>query len=160
MIRYFGATDVRIQSAVKEETAAVYIDNLSKSGSTTTSFVNSVITGYRRNQLVVATPFENYYTGTFTGNYLKTDTLAMPAAQHNTYWQASDTMPVFCNDYFKYKEYVYYDFRLDSLSPAIGIGDSIHTLPYPEVQEALKTDRNGISREGLKPDAGCYQRRL
>ncbi|MBQ7997114.1 MAG: right-handed parallel beta-helix repeat-containing protein [Paludibacteraceae bacterium] len=157
---YFGATDVRIQSAAKEETAAVYIDNLSKSESTTTSFANSVITGYRSNQLVVATPFEQYYPGLFIGNYLKTDTLAMPAAQHNTYWQASDTIPVFRNDYFKYKEYVYYDFRLDSLSPAIGIGDSIQTLPYPEAQELLKTDRNGISREGLKPDAGCYQHRL
>jgi hypothetical protein len=57
---------------------------------------------------------------------------------------------VFVNDFYRYKEYVYYNFRLDSLSPAIGIGDSIAALPYPY-------DRDGFSRAGIKPDAGCYQ---
>lgn len=156
---YFGATDVRIQSAVKEETAAVYIDNLSKTTETTTSFINSIITGYQANQLVVATPFDCYYTGTFVGNYLKTDTLKMPNAHDNTYWQSSETEPVFRNDYFKYKEYVYYDFRLDSVGPAIGIGDSISTIKKDPAYKWLpiENDRNGISREGIKPDAGCYQ---
>ena len=148
---YFGSTNVRIQSVAKESTAAVYIDNLSKEEpATNTSFLNCIITGYRPNQLVVATPLDQYYPGLFIGNYLKTDTLEMPHAHDNTYWQVSDTNEVFVNDYFKYKEYVYYDFRLDSLSPAIGIGDSIQALPYP-------TDRNGVSRAGIKPDAGCYQ---
>ena len=148
---YFGATDIRIQSAGKEETAAVFIDNLSKTEpATVTSFINSIITGYRTNQLVVATPMEQYYTGTFTGNYLKTDSLVAPHAEGNTYWTADETNAVFRNAYYKYKEYVYYDFRPDSLSPVIGIGDSLQALPYP-------TDRNGISRTGVRPDAGCYQ---
>ena len=60
---------------------------------------------------------------------------------------------MFVNDYYRYKEYVYYDFHLDSLSPAIGIGDSIAALPYP-------TDREGVNRAGMKPDAGCYQAKL
>jgi hypothetical protein len=149
---YFGSTDVRIQSAVKEDAAAVYIDNLSKNApATVTSFINSIITGYRTNQVVVATPFDHYYTGIFAGNYLKTDTLQIPGARDNVYWQSSDTAAVFRNTFFKYKEYVYYDFQLDSLSPAIGIGDSIAALPYP-------TDRNGVSRAGVRPDAGCYQK--
>ena len=148
---YFGYTTIRVQSVGKEDCAAVYIDNLSKAApQTVTSFYNSIITGYLSNQLVLATPFEQYYPGTFAGNYLKTDTLAIPHAQNNTYRQPSDTSEVFVNSFYKYKEYVYYDFRLDSLSPAIGIGDSIAALPYP-------TDRNGLSRAGLKPDAGCYQ---
>jgi len=148
---YFGYTTIRVQSVAKEDCAAVYIDNLSKAEpQTVTSFYNSIITGYLTNQLVLATPFEQYYPGVFTGNYLKTDTLAIPHAQNNTYRQPSDTSEVFVNSFYKYKEYVYYDFRLDSLSPAIGIGDSITALPYP-------TDRNGISRAGIKPDAGCYQ---
>ena len=148
---YFGFTNIRIQSVAKEETAAVYIDNLSKTDpQTNTSFLNSIITGYRTNQLVVATPFDQFYPGSFVGNYLKTDTLAMPHAAQNTYWQKTDTNAVFVNDFYKYKEYIYYDFRLDSLSPAIGIGDSLVALPYP-------ADRNGVSRADLIPDAGCYQ---
>ena len=102
---------------------------------TITSFYNSIITGYQENQLVVATPIEQYYPGTFVGNYI-----------------GQDTATVFVNNFYKYKEYVYYDFRLDSLSPARGIGDSIIALPYP-------TDRNGVSRALMRPDAGCYQYR-
>ena len=147
---YFGYTNVRIQSAKKENTAAVYIDNLSKSGEpTVTSFYNSVITGYLENQLVLATPIEQYYEGVFSHNYLKTDTLLSSSAKDNTYWQKTDTA-VFRNTFFKYKEYIYYDFRPDSLSPLRGIGDSIVALPYP-------MDREGISREFMRPDAGCYQ---
>ena len=138
---YFNYTSIRIQSVAKEDAAAVYIDNLSKTGpQTVTSFYNSIITG----------PFDQFYPGTFVGNYLKTDTLRMPHAANNVYWQKSDTAKVFVNDFYKYKEYIYYDFRLDSLSPAIGIGDSIVALPYP-------TDRNGINRANTQPDAGCYQ---
>ena len=148
---YFGSTNIRIQTVAKEETAAVFIDNLQKSEpQTVTSFINSIITGYRINQLVVATPFDQFYPGSFVGNYLKTDTLHLPHATENTYWQKDDTTAVFRNTFYKYKEYIYYDFRLDSLSPAIGIGDSIAALPYP-------FDRDGNSRAGQKPDAGCYQ---
>lgn len=147
---YFGYTNIRIQTVAKENTAAVYIDNLTKTAPfTTTSFVNSIITGYLPNQVVVATPFDRYYPGVFKNNYLKTDTLSLPHAQTNVYWQATDTA-VFINDYYKYKEYIYYDFRLDAKSPAIAIGDSIAALPYSE-------DRNGVPRSGLIPDVGCYQ---
>ena len=148
---YFGFTNIRIQSVTKEETAAVYINNLSKqTPHTNTSFENCIITGYMPNQVVVATPFDQYYPGSFIGNYLKTDTLCIPNASANVYWQRTDTAKVFVNDFYKYKEYIYYDFRLDSLSPAIGIGDSLLALPYP-------ADRNGFSRAGVSPDAGCYQ---
>ena len=148
---YFGYTSIRIQSVAKEEAAAVFIDNLSKSRpQTNTSFYNSIITGFLSNQLVVATPFDQYYPGEFIGNYLKTDTLRIPHARDNTYWQATDSAKVFMQDYYKYKEYIYYDFHLDSLSPAIGIADSLIAVPYP-------MDRDSISREFIKPDAGCYQ---
>ena len=149
---YFNYTTIRIQSVAKENCAAVYIDNLAKTGpQTNTSFYNSIITGYLTNQVVVATPFDRFYPGAFVGNYLKTDTLALPHASANVYWQKTDTTNVFVNDFYKYKEYVYYDFHLDSVSPALGIGDSIAALPYP-------TDRDGVSRALKRPDAGCYQR--
>ena len=135
---YYGNTNIRLQpnDNYKPEAAAVYIDNLSKTApQTITSFYNSIITGYQKEQLVLATPIEPYYPGKFVGNYI-----------------GQDTTKVFVNNYYKYKEYVYYDFRLDSLSPARGIGDSIVALPYP-------LDREGFSRAGIKPDAGCYQYR-
>ena len=150
---YYGNTNIRLQpdDNYKPEAAAVYIDNLSKSApQTVTSFYNSIITGYQKEQLVVATPIDPYYPGAFIGNYLKSDTLRMPHAQANVYCDAADTTHVFVNDFYKYKEYVYYDFRPDSLSPVLGIGDSIAALPYT-------TDRNGINRAGMRPDAGCYQ---
>lgn len=149
---YFGYTSIRIQSVAKDDVAAVFIDNLSKTMPTTTSFYNSIITGYLSNQLVVATPFDQYYPGEFIGNYLKTDTLQIPNARDNTYWQKTDTAEVFVKDFYKYKEYIYYDFHLDSLSPAMSIADSLIAVPYP-------TDRDGVSRALVKPDAGCYQHR-
>ena len=148
---YFGATNVNIQSTQKEDVTGVYINNLSKTGAATHVNVrNSIITGSRRNQLVLATPLPQYYAGAWYGNYLKTDSLTIPHAHDNVYWSEEDTVEVFRNTYYKYKEYRYYDFRLDSLSPARGIGDSITAISYP-------IDRNGISREHVRPDAGCYQ---
>ena len=159
---YFGYTNIRIQSVSKEATAAVYINNLSKQApKTNASFYNSIITGYLTNQLVVATPIDRYYPGTFVGNYLKTDTLPMPHAADNAYWQKDDTAAVFVNDFYKYKEYVYYNFHLDSVSPAIGIGEEVSTIKtYPDFADLpIDKDRDGQSRLNGRPDAGCYQRR-
>lgn len=150
---YFGSTDIRIQSASKQDVAAVYIDNLSKTTpETKTSFYNSIITGARTNQVVLATPLDRYYEGAFVGNYLKTDSLHIPHASENVYWTEKETNHVFRNTYYKYREYTYYDFHLDSLSPARSIADSI-------VADAYRFDRDSVSRAGVKPDAGCYQYR-
>ncbi len=148
---YYGSTNIRIHATGKETVSAVYINNLSKlQPQTNCEFYNSIITGYLRNQIVVATPFDRYYPGAFVGNYLKTDTLQIPNARANTYWQSTDTAEVFRNTFYRYKEYEYYDFRLDSLSPAIGIADSLTAVDYD-------TDRLGHTRALCKPDAGCYQ---
>ena len=134
---YYGETNIRIQGTGKENVAAVYVHNLSKeTPETVTSFYNSIVTGPREKEMVLATPFEQYYPGTIQGSWIGQDT----------------ANNVFRNTFYKYKEYVYYDFRLDSLSPARGIGDSGTAAKYPK-------DREGIARtgEGIKPDAGCYQ---
>lgn len=148
---YFGNTDIRIQSTTREDVAAVYIDDLSKTESkTVSSFYNSIITGLRGQCLTIATPFEQYYPGQFIGNYIKADTLHLSAARDNTYWQQTDSA-VFVNTFYKYTEYKYYDFTLGESSPARAIGDSLIAAPYP-------TDRLGKERQFLPhPDAGCYQ---
>lgn len=149
---YYGYpyTNLNIhQNIVADDVAAVYINNLSKNtAKTVSSFKNCIITGGRKNNVVVATPLAEYYEGEFEGNYLQCDSLDKIYAKNNVYASDSDSC-VFKNIYYKYKEYHYYDFHLDSLSPARGIGDSIAATAYP-------IDREEVQRKG-KPDAGCYE---
>lgn len=149
---YYGYpyTDLNIHTNIlADNVAAVYINNLSKNTARTiSSFTNCIITGGREQNLVVATPLSEYYEGRFEGNYLRTDSLDEAYAKNNVYASDSDSC-VFRNIYYLYKEYHYYDFHLDSLSPAQGIADSVAAIPYP-------TDRDGHPRKG-KPDAGCYE---
>ena len=149
---YYGYpyTNLNIhQNIIPEDVAAVYINNLSKNNAKTiSSFTNCIITGGRKQSLMVATPLPDYYEGRFEGNYLRCDSLDEVFAKNNVYASDSDTM-VFRNTYYLYEKYHYYDFHLDSLSPARGIGDSIVALKYP-------TDIEGCPRKG-KPDAGCYE---
>ena len=134
---------------IAEDVAAVYINNLSKKmAKTQSSFKNCIITGGRKNNVVVATPLPENYEGIFIGNYMQADSLPESYAENNVYATEADTA-VFNNIYYRYKEYHYYDFGLDSLSPARGIADSITTLSYP-------IDRSGIQRKA-KADAGCYE---
>ena len=152
---YYGYpyTNLNIhQNILADDVAAVYINNLSKNtAKTVSSFKNCIITGGRKNNVVVATPFTEYYEGRFEGNYLRSDSLDEAFAKNNVYASDSDST-VFRNIYYLYKEYHYYDFHLDTLSPARGIGDSIVALPYP-------LDREGVQRK-TKPDAGCYEFRF
>ena len=149
---YYGYpyTDLNLHTNIlPEDVAAVYINNLSKNmAKTNSSFYNCIITGGRKRNVVVATPLSDYYEGRFEGNYLRSDSLDAAYAKNNVYATDSDSC-VFKNIYYLSKEYHYYDFHLDSLSPARGIGDSIAALSYP-------TDREGYRRKS-RPDAGCYE---
>lgn len=149
---FFGwpYTNLNIHNTTRSDVAAVYINNLSKPSPTEVHLRNCIITGARQNNLVLATPLPEYYTGEFYGNYLKADTIRTPNCHDNVY--AADNDTVFKNTYYRYKEYVYYDFRLDSISPARSIGDSLIAEQSP-----FRQDRLGINRNGKKPDAGCYE---
>lgn len=147
---YFGYpyTNLNIHSTGREDVAAVYINNLSKSSAPMQSFLyNNIITGARSQCLVLAAPLPDVYRGVFRGNYLRADTFRLPQFEQNAY--AGDEDSVFVNNHYLYKEYRYYDFHLDSLSPAIGIADADVAAVYPY-------DRDSISRTS-SPDAGCYQ---
>ncbi|MBQ7191414.1 MAG: right-handed parallel beta-helix repeat-containing protein [Paludibacteraceae bacterium] len=151
---FFGwpNTNINIHNVTRDNVAAVYINNLSKQNQPTeVQMRNCIVTGARDNNLVVATPLAGYYTGEFSGNYLRADTINAPWCHDNTYARDSDT--VFVNTYYMYREYHYYDFRLDSVSPARGIGLK-EVLQDPQ----YATDRLGNSRPLTEqPDAGCYQ---
>ena len=147
---YFNNTDVRIQSTQREDMAAVYIDDLNKQNQRMqTSFYNSIIMGLRQNSFVLATPFEQQYNGSFSHCYMRNDSITLPQFTDITYYQKNDT--VFKNVYYKYKEYIDYDFTLDSVSPCLNIADPEISLQYP-------IDRRGKNRmEDNQPDLGCYE---
>lgn len=146
----FPHTTINIHNnMLPEDVAAVYINNLSKnSAPTISSFYNCIITGARKNNLVLATPLPDYYEGKFVGNYMRADSLLASFASNNVYASDSDSI-VFRNIYYLSKEYRYFDFCLDSLSPARSIADSIVAISYP-------FDRLG-NRRKKHPDAGCYE---
>lgn len=146
----FPHTTINIHNnMLPEDVAAVYINNLSKnSAPTISSFYNCIITGARKNNIVLATPLPEYYEGKFVGNYMRADSLSDAFAANNVYASDSDSV-VFRNTYYMSREYRYYDFCLDSLSPARGIADSIIAAVYP-------VDRLGHRRK-KHPDAGCYE---
>jgi hypothetical protein len=149
---YFGYpyTTINIHNNIlREDVAAVYINNLSKNmAPTISSFYNCIIEGARKNNVVLATPLTEYYEGKFVGNYMRADSLSASVASNNVYASDSDTV-VFRNVHYLYQEYRYYDFKLDSLSPARGIADSVIALSFPY-------DRSGLRRKS-HPDAGCYE---
>lgn len=148
---YFGYpyTNINIHNQFsRDDVAAVYINNINKeTASTEATFKNCIITGARKSNLLVATPLAQHYGGAVEGNYLRADSLPTAFAQHNVYATPTDT--VFRNIYYHVGEYKYFDFRLDSVSPARGIGDSLTAVTYP-------IDRLGHKRKA-HPDAGCYE---
>ena len=147
---FFGYpyTNLNIHTTGREDVPAVYI-NLIDSTSTPASvrMYNNIITGARANSLVFDTIMESGFDGEFANNYLLADTIKAPWCHDNVYAAENDT--VFVNTRYLYKEYNYYDFRLDSISPARGIGSEKYALPYPY-------DRLGFPRQP-PVDAGCYQ---
>jgi hypothetical protein len=148
---FFGYpyTTINIHQVMREDVAALYINNLSKQYAPTVANIrNCIITGARENNIALATPLPSYYTGEIIGNYIKSDTLQVPNSRGNIYAQKNDSA-VFINTHYLYKEYIYYDFHLDSLSPARGIADSIISLSYPMDIENLQRKPH--------PDAGCYE---
>ena len=145
---FFNHTNIRIQSTTREYVEAVYVDSIN-TGKTVAShvvFTNCIIDGLQDNNLVLGDTLQQ--SSVVARNcYLHADTIRDAGSYDNVYAQKNDT--VFKQNYYRYKEYIYYDFSLDSISPALGIGD-------PTLLNRLPDDRNGITRLS-PPDAGCYQ---
>ena len=147
---FFGYpySNLNIHTTGREDVPAVYINVTDSAGTITSArLYNNIITGARKHSLEMDTVIENGYNGELANNYLLTDSILAPWSHDNVY--AGDKDTVFVNTFYLYKEYVYYDFRLDSVSPARSIGSPSFAKPYP-------SDRLGFPRQ--EPvDAGCYQ---
>ena len=149
---FFNYTNIRIQSVPRQSVPAVYIDSVSAdAGASVSSFTNCIIDGLEPTNLYIAGLDTANYAGSVHHCYLHSDTLHADWAYDNVYYRA-DTSAVFKQNFYRYKEYIYYNFSLDSLSPARGIADpEAVVVPYDY-------DRRGIYRLPV-PDAGCYQYR-
>ena len=133
---YFNSTNVRIQSVPNMGLSAVYVDNADSLPKVTAEFMNCVIDGIGKENLVFAQPIDSTYEGRIFGNYIKA---------------ADDTARVFKNTYFEYEVYTYYDFHLADNSPARGIADSAVASLYDK-------DREGLPRDAKQASAGCYEK--
>ncbi len=147
---YFGYpyTNINIHSGTADTVPAVYVRNPEGFAPTTLSMCNCLVAGRNARNLQSSVPFDSTYGGRFVGNYLQADSLRGCFASDNVY-AAHSNDTVFRNLYYRIGDYRYFDFRLDSLSPARHIGDSVVALSYPY-------DRLGKPRHA-RPDAGCYE---
>ena len=149
---FFNNTNIRIQAQQRASVPAVLIDSVQHNVTKTeATFTNCIITGLEDNNIVCVldTLHDTPSTMFVSYCYLKNDSLPDQYGADNVYWTPDDTVEVFRQDFYRYKEYVYYDFQLDTLSPAIGIAD-------PEAAALYPLDRLDYPRLP-NPDAGCYQ---
>ena len=148
---YFGYpyTTLNIHNTPREEVAAMYILASSQDmAPNQDSIYNSIITCAVRPALVIDS-IPDSYCAEVAGCYINTDSLPHAWSHDNTWAQEEDA--VFKNTYYKYGEYLYYDFHLATPSKARQIG-----LPLSSLRLQIATDLNGVSRDPEHPDAGCY----
>ncbi|MFV0392509.1 MAG: choice-of-anchor Q domain-containing protein [Paludibacteraceae bacterium] len=148
---YFNSTNILMQPSGKEGNSAVMIMELNRIIPMETTFQNCIVSGSSSNEFEILSRFSDRYNGTFSNSYLrKSEPDPVPTMFTQIKWyNTKDT--VFVNSYFDKNKLVYYNFMLDSISPARDIGDYNVALLYP-------VDLNGNSRiQDGKPDAGAYE---
>ncbi|MEI7501863.1 MAG: right-handed parallel beta-helix repeat-containing protein [Paludibacter sp.] len=145
---YFNNSSV--QPASRDKKAAVMIMNLNRIAAMESQFYNCIISGSSENEFSLASRFENQYTGSFKNCYIRTQKVLELAQFANIKWfNKNDT--VFKSIRYDYEKNTYFNFVLDSVSPARGIADKTIALKYP-------LDLNGNNRmEDGAPDAGAYE---
>lgn len=109
------------------------------------SLTNNIITSLDSNSLRIDSVLKEKVI--MRHNYLRCDSFTNPYSYLNVFMQGrSDTNSVFVRKAYDYENFEqYFDFHLDSLSPARGIGDTAFTF-----------DRDGNMRKAPS-DAGCYE---
>ncbi|MEI8085548.1 MAG: hypothetical protein WCG93_04955 [Paludibacter sp.] len=145
---YFNSSSV--QPASRDKKPAVLIMNLNRIAPMESHFYNCIISGSSENEFSLASRFEIQYNGTFKNCYIKTQkALVLPQFTSIRWYNKNDT--VFKSTRYDYEKNTYFNFTLDSVSPARGIADRIISRRY-------RYDLNGNNRmEDGAPDAGAYE---
>jgi hypothetical protein len=126
------------------------IMNLNRVAPMESIFKNCIISGSQDNEFSLATRYPDQYNGEFDHCYIrKTDSLALKQFTFIRWSAKNDT--VFKSVNYNLDKNTYFNFTLDSISPARGLADPVVASQFP-------LDLNGNSRiTGNKPDAGAYQ---
>jgi len=115
-----------------------------------TVFKNCIISGCEDNEFSLTTRTLDQYNGIFDHCYIRKPTaLALPQFTDIRWSLRNDT--IFKSIHYDHVKNTYFNFALDSVSPARGLAD-------PTVAAQFPLDLNGNNRmNGNKPDAGAYQ---
>jgi len=110
--------------------------------------INSLITGYADDQLMGDKDTTVTFKYHFITCLICTPRIDKDTSFVRTLWESPDSTAAQTKNFRKIDtDKLYYDFRLDSLSRAVGGASTIYSLPY---------DRLGVPRDD-KPDIGCYE---
>jgi hypothetical protein len=110
--------------------------------------INSLITGYSDDELMGEKDSSVVFKYRFINCLICTPRNDKDTLFVNTLWESPDSTTSQSKNFKTFNtDDMFYDFRLDSLSRAIGAADSTYKLPF---------DRLGVKRHG-KPDIGCYE---
>lgn len=142
--------DSKVQPVTRDKNPAVMIMNINRIAPMETEFLNCIITGSSENEFSIATRFPELYKGKFHNCYIRKPKASDLTQFVGTRWfQKNDT--IFKSERYDYIKNTYFNFALDSVSPARKIGD-------PTIAAELPLDLNGNSRILTnQPDAGAYQ---
>jgi len=134
----------------RDKSPAIMIMALQRTAPMKTEFINCVVSGTLENELSIASRYLNQYNGVFTNSYIKRKDKYNLTQFQDVRWYAYDDK-LFKQSRFDSSSKSYFDFSLDSISPARNIADVSTASRYT-------LDLNGNSRfvDGL-PDAGCYE---
>ncbi len=150
---YFSKNDVNwLISTGRDSAPAVMLMDLNKALPMETVFKNCVISGTSANEFTLASKFRYKFKADIQNSYIKRDEPDSLDVFKNIRWyehEPEDT--IFVSDENDIKEGIYFDFSLDSVSPARGLAD-------PDIAAQFPLDLSGRSRlvDG-EPDAGAYE---
>ena len=143
---YFNAGDIT-STKYREYKPAVMIMELNKIASMESVFINCIITGSYETEFSIASDYPDLYKGTFSNCYIRCPKIEKPQFANLRWALQHDT--VFKNPSYDVKKKLYFDFSLDSVSPARNIATVIDSLEFD-------IDGNSRKLDG-KPDAGAHE---
>jgi hypothetical protein len=147
---YFNAGDIT-NAKSREYKPAVMIMELNKIAPMESVFINCVIAGSFETEFSLASDYPDQYKGIFSHSYIKSPQIVTPQFTNtNIRWSLKNDT-IFKHPSYDIRKDLYFNFTLDSISPARGLADKNISGGYP-------LDINGNSRmsDGA-PDAGAYE---